>query len=76
VKTTAPKISQAVARNALSALRAFVDYYDQAGMPDRLTSRVEDDPPDGFDGDEVFNVRWGRKVLRRAESEAARECAT
>jgi hypothetical protein len=46
-----------------SALREFVDYYDQAGMPHDLTAEHEADPPGRFDGDEVFNVRMGRKAL-------------
>lgn len=52
--------------NALEvALRAFVDYYDQAGIGDALET---DDDEGLFDGDEKFNVRQGREALAEGES--------
>jgi hypothetical protein len=66
----------AAAPNLFSTLQAFVDYYDQAGMPGRLTAKVEDDPPDGFDGDEVFNVRYGRAALTKAAGQPTPESAS
>ena len=47
------------------ALRAFVDYYDRAGMPDEITAAMirDGDEQGGFDGDECFNVRQGRRAL-------------
>ncbi len=49
----------------ICALRGFVDYYDQGGIGP-CHPADDDDPPDGFDGDEVFNVRQGRAALRLA----------
>jgi hypothetical protein len=61
-----------------SALGAFVDYYDQVGIgPCR--PKDADDPPDGFDGDEVFNVRYGRRALvefRRQTEQKAKPTIT
>lgn len=55
----------------VSALRMFVDYYTQAGIGD-CTQDDEDaadngDRDDEFDGDEIFNVRFGREALRLAK---------
>ncbi len=47
---------------AHDSLIDFVGYYDQAGIGE-CTEADEDDPPDGFDGDEIFNVRKARKLL-------------
>jgi hypothetical protein len=43
----------------LSALESFLDYYDQAGIEPAL----RDD--DLFDADERFNVREGKKAVKR-----------
>ena len=60
-------LESGVVAELLAALEEFVGYYDQAGMPAWLTDAVEDDPPDGFDGDEVHNVRLGRAALAKTK---------
>jgi len=47
------------------ALQAFVDYYEQAGIGEA----DPDDPGDGFDGDECFNVRLARAAVAASEIE-------
>lgn len=50
-----------------SALAAFVDYYDQAGIgPCRAGNDGKGDESE-FDGDERFNVRHGRNALKAAQ---------
>ncbi len=49
-----------------SALASFTDYYGQAGIGP-CHARDDDKDEDGFDGDERFNVRWGRRALKRAQ---------
>ena len=61
----------AAAPDLLEALKAFVGYYDQAGIGD-CTEEDESDPPDGFDGDEVVNVRLARAAIAKA-TDAARD---
>jgi hypothetical protein len=48
------------------ALQSFVDYYTQAGIGD-CEPGDEDDCLDSFDGDEMYNVREGRKALAKLE---------
>jgi hypothetical protein len=56
----------AAAPDLLTALEAFVDYYDQAGI---TTDHVADDEDSQFDGDEKFNVRQARVAIARARGE-------
>jgi hypothetical protein len=49
----------------LAACKAFVGYFDQAGIGE-LTEQDEYDGKDGFDGDTVFNVRLGRAAIAKA----------
>jgi hypothetical protein len=50
-----------------SALASFTDYYDQAGIGPCHERNDDKDDDDGFNGDERFNVRWGRRALKRAQ---------
>ncbi len=61
------KAEQNAVAKLYSALAAFTDYYDQAGIGpchERYDDRESDD---GFSGDERFNVRWGRRALKVAQ---------
>lgn len=51
----------------LYALKAFLGYYEQAGMPEELFCLDESEGVGAFDGDEVFNVRTGRAAVARWE---------
>lgn len=55
-------------RRLHSALAAFTDYYDQAGIGECRARDDDRDDEDGFNGDERFNVRWGRRALIRAQN--------
>lgn len=61
----------AASKKLLHALEAFVDYYTQAGIGDCTEADEEEadngDRDDGFDGDEIFNVRQGRAAIRMAK---------
>lgn len=50
----------------LEACKAFVDYYEQAGIGDCQEGH-DDESGDGFNGDERFNVRVARAALDKAE---------
>ncbi len=50
----------------LETLQNFVDYYTQAGIGE-CNKEAEDNPPDGFDGDEVFNVRFAQVAIAKTK---------
>lgn len=55
---------RAMVRDLAWALDRFIRYYDQSGIG-ACTEEDEGNPPAGFDGDEVFNVRHGRETLAK-----------
>lgn len=46
------------------ALNSFVRYYEQSGMP---LNAKDDGSCNEWDGDEIFNVKQGRRAIKKAE---------